>query len=332
VPPWRKAVSPFETPSLRRSLGQIASTLPPYFAILCAMYFSMRISYWITLAMAVPAAAFLVRTFIIFHDCGHGAFFRSRKANRLLGFFTGVLTFTPSYAWSHDHAVHHASAGDLDGRGWGDVWTLTVAEYQALSPGGRLWYRVYRNPFFLLSVGPAYTFFVRHRGWRRGDNRRQRMSTLRTNAALVAIAAATVFWLGAKAYVLIQVPVMLLAGTAGVWLFYLQRQFEDTYWERNENWRYATAALRGSSYFKLPTVLRWFSGSIGFHHIHHLSPRIPNYNLKKCHDANPAFHDVPTITLRSSLKALAFRLWDEEAGRLVGFKECGQAPAVPSTR
>ncbi len=316
---WRRVVAKYEAPSLARSLRQIANTIIPYFALLCVMYLTLDVSYWITLGLAIPAAGFLIRNFIIFHDCGHGSFFKSRKANRILGFFAGVMTFLPSYYWSRQHAKHHATAGDLDHRGDGDVWTLTAQEYLALSRWKRIWYRTYRNPFFLFGVVPLYFFLVYYRYWRPGDNRRVRWSTIRTNAALVGIVSAASLTIGLKAYLMIQLPIMIVASSAGVWLFYVQHQFENTYWERHEEWNYVRHALDGSSFYKLPRILQWFSGNIGFHHVHHLSPRIPNYNLQKCHESHPMFQAVKHITLWSSVKSLAYRLWDEEHKKLVGF-------------
>ena len=316
---WRNVVAKYETPSPARSLGQIANSIIPYFALLCVMYLTLDVSYWITLGLAIPAAGFLIRSFIIVHDCGHGSFFKSRKANRILGFFAALLTFLPSYYWSHQHAKHHAAAGDLDRRGDGDVWTLTVQEYLGLPRWKRIWYRIYRNPFFLFSVAPLYLFFVHYRYWRSGDNRRARWSAMRTNLALAGIVVAASLTIGIKAYLMIQLPVMMVAGSAGVWLFYVQHQFENTYWERHGEWSYVRHALEGSSFYRLPRILQWFSGNIGFHHVHHLSPRIPNYYLQKCHESHPMFQAVKPVTLLASLKALGYRLWDEERKTLVGF-------------
>jgi omega-6 fatty acid desaturase (delta-12 desaturase) len=316
---WRNVVAPFEKPSLPRSLWQIANTLIPYFALLCLMYFMLDVSYWITLGLAFPAAGFLVRSFIIFHDCGHRSFFNSRKANRILGFFTALLVFTPSYYWSHQHARHHATSGNLDRRGVGDMWTLTISEYLSLSRWKRLIYRVYRNPFFLFIIAPLYLFFIQYRYWGPGDNAHARWSAMRTNLALAAIVTAASLTIGIKAYLIIQIPVVILAISFGVWLFYVQHQFEDTYWERHDQWSYVRQALEGSSFYKLPRVLQWFSGNIGFHHIHHLSPRIPNYKLQECHESHPMFQKVKPITLWSSFKSLGYRLWDEERRKLVGF-------------
>jgi omega-6 fatty acid desaturase (delta-12 desaturase) len=287
------------------------------------MYISLDFSYWITLALAFPAAGFLIRIFIIFHDCGHGSFFKSATANRMVGFVGGVLAFTPSYHWTHSHAKHHATAGDLDHRGSGDVWTLTVQEYLALSRWGRIKYRTYRNPLVLFGFAPAFSFFIYNRFFTSKDGRRARWSTVKTNLALAVIVIATSLTIGIKAYLMIQLPVMTLAATIGMWLFYVQHQFEGTYWERHEKWSYLRQALEGSSFYKLPRILQWFSGNIGFHHVHHLSPRIPNYNLQKCHEANSIFKTVRHITLAASLKSLTYRLWDEERKTLVGFNYVG---------
>lgn len=316
---WRAAVARFEKPSLRRSTRQLINTLVPYAALLVAMYFAMGISYWITLALAIPAAGFLVRSFIICHDCGHGSFFRSRQANRIVGFFTGLLAFVPSYYWSHQHARHHATSGNLDQRGVGDIWTMTVQEYLASPLRTRLWYRLYRNPFFLFGLAPLWVFFIRYRFWYKNDNVRGRWSTIHTNLAIIAIITACHFTIGIGAYLMIQVPILVISFVVGVWLFYVQHQFEETYWEYQDDWSYVRQALEGSSFYKLPRVLQWFTGNIGFHHIHHLSPRIPNYYLEACHESHAMFRQVPQITLWTSLKTLKYRLWDEERRRLVGF-------------
>jgi acyl-lipid omega-6 desaturase (Delta-12 desaturase) len=316
---WRQYVRPFEIPSHKRSLGQLANSILPYLAILVAMYFSLRISYWLTLALAFPAAGFMTRIFIIFHDCGHGSFFRSARANRIVGFITGVMVFTASESWHRRHASHHASSGDLDRRGVGDVWTLTVQEYKALPRWRRLMYRLYRHPVVLLGIGPSYTFFIEHRLWDRHEPASGRWSTMRTNLALAAIALVCCLTIGWKAYLMIQVPVMVLAGTFGVWLFYVQHQFDGAHWERHEEWTWTRQALEGSSFYKLPPVLQWFSGNIGFHHVHHLSSRIPNYYLPRCHRSVELFRAVKPLTLRAALRSLNFRLWDEEQHKLVGF-------------
>ena len=284
------------------------------------MYFSLQVSWWLTLPLAVLAAGFLVRAFIIFHDCGHGSFFPSRRANDILGFITGVLTFTPYRHWRWEHSLHHATSGDLDRRGVGDVWTLTVQEYLEASRWKRFAYRLARNPVILFGAAPIVLFVILQRFPSAKAPPREQRSVVWTNLAMLAVAAVMSWAFGLKAYLLLQLLIVMLAGTAGLWLFYVQHQFEGVYWQRNEEWDYATAALQGSSFYKLPRVLQWFSGNIGFHHIHHLSPRIPNYHLEKCHKAEPLFQTVKPVTLFGSLKSLTFRLWDEQRQRLVGYR------------
>ena len=325
TPAWKQAVAEHRKPVLRSSVWQIVNSLIPYLALWGLMIWTLQISYWITLPLAVVAAGFLVRIFIIFHDCGHGSFFTSRRANRLMEFVAGVLTFTPYRQWRHKHALHHATSGDLDGRGPGEIWTLTVREYLEASRWKRFAYRLARNPFVLFVVGPSYVFLVQQRFPSRAVGKRERMGVHWTNGAILAVAVLMSLTIGIKAYVLIQLPVMILAATAGVWLFYVQHQFEGVQWKRRPEWNFAEAALHGSSYYKLPKFLQWFSGNIGFHHIHHLSPAIPNYNLEKCHKENPMFQQVKSVTLWSSMKSFSFRLWDEQRQKLVGY---GQLRAV----
>ena len=317
---WRDLVAPFERPSLSRSLGQIANSLLPYLGLWVLMVLSLKVSYWITLALALPAAGFLMRSFIIVHDCGHGSFFRSRRANRITGFWLALLTFIPARRWSQEHARHHAAAGDLDNRGSGDIWTLTTTEYAALPRHKRLAYRLYRNPFVLLLLGPIWTFIVQYRYWGPGEDRPSRNSTLLTNLALAGIVTVLALTIGIKAYLLVQLPVIFFAGIMGIWLFYVQHQFEGVYWDRKPGWSYLRGAIEGSSFYKLPRWLQWFSGNIGFHHVHHLSPRIPNYYLQKCHESAALFREVRPLTFGASLKTLGYRLWDEQRGRLVSFR------------
>jgi omega-6 fatty acid desaturase (delta-12 desaturase) len=283
------------------------------------MYRSLAVSYWITLPLAILAGGFLVRVFIIFHDCGHGSYFKFRRANDIVGFIAGMLTFTPYYHWRWEHAIHHASAGHLDKRGTGDVWTMTVQEYLESSRWKRFSYRLARNPVVLFVIGPLFLFIVRQRFPSVEANTRERESVHWMNLAVLGMAAAPSWIFGIKAYVVIQLTVMMVAGGLGVWMFYVQHQFEGVYWERGEDWDYTAAALQGSSFYKLPKILQWFSGNIGFHHIHHLSPRIPNYHLEKCHKAEPLFQTVKPITLFSSFRSFTFRLWDEQRRKLVGY-------------
>jgi len=316
---WQQVVAKYDNPDLRRSVWQVLNSFVPYFVLWYVMYRSLAVSYWITLVLSVLAAGFLVRIFIIFHDCGHGAFFKSQKASDVMGFIAGVLTFTPYYRWRHEHAMHHAAAGDLDRRGAGDIWTLTVKEYLGLSPRKRLAYRIYRNPLVMFGIGSLFLFLIYYRFPRRGVGKRERHSVYWTNLAIFVILTLISVTIGIKAFVLIQLPVMVIASTAGVWLFYVHHQFEGVYWEHHDKWDYVTAALQGSSFYKLPKVLQWVTGNIGFHHVHHLAPRIPNYYLERCHAEDPIFQEVKPITLLASLKLLTLRLWDEDRRQLVGF-------------
>lgn len=321
LPPafWRERLAPYANPCLRRGLLDLATSVVPYLALTAAMYLLIDTSILLVLVLAVPAAGFALRTFIVFHDCAHGSFFANRRANRCVGVVCALLVYQPFHSWRHEHAVHHATAGDLDNRGMGDVDTLTVAEYRALSRPRRLGYRLMRNPFVLLVLGPLWALFLEPRlvpAWAR---QRFWRKIVATDVAIAAIIGALGVLFGWVAVLLIQVPAAMLAGAAGVWLFYVQHQFEGVYWQRNDNWSYAESALRGSSHLKLPKILQFFTGNIGLHHVHHLSPRIPNYNLQRAHDENPVFHDVPTLTLWDGIRALRLKLYDEECGRLVGF-------------
>jgi omega-6 fatty acid desaturase (delta-12 desaturase) len=317
--PWKEAVARYQRPAAWRGIWQLVNTLVPYAALWYLMYRSLEISAWLTVPLVVLAGGFLVRVFIIFHDCAHGSFFRSPRANEWLGCLTGVLCFTPYYRWRREHSIHHASAGDLDRRGTGDVWTMTVQEYLEASRWKRRAYRLARNPLILFVVAPLVLFLVLERLPRSKDGPRERLSVYGTNAALALMLTGLSCLLGWKACLLLQLGAVMVAGSAGIWLFYVQHQFEGVYWERGQEWDYEMAALQGSSYYKLPRVFQWFSGNIGFHHIHHLSPRIPNYHLEKCHHSEPLFQSVKPVTLISSLKALGFRLWDERRRRMVGY-------------
>jgi omega-6 fatty acid desaturase (delta-12 desaturase) len=316
---WRERLAPYAQASVRRGLLDIATSVVPYLVLTAAMYALINVSRLLVLALAIPAAGFLLRTFIVFHDCAHGSFFADRRANRYVGIACALLVYQPFHSWRHEHAVHHATAGDLDSRGMGDVDTLTVAEYRELSPLGRLGYRLMRNPVVLLVFGPLWALLLEPRlvpGWAR---RRFGRKILATDAAIVALIAPLVLLFGAGPVLLVQLPDAMLAGAAGVWLFYVQHQFEGVYWQRKGDWSYAASALRGSSHLKLPKILQFFTGNIGLHHVHHMSPRIPNYNLQRAHDENPVFHDVPTLSLWDGIRALRLKLYDEERGQLVGF-------------
>jgi omega-6 fatty acid desaturase (delta-12 desaturase) len=316
---WRELLAPYAEPHVGRAALDLATSVVPYLALIAAMYALLPVSYILVLALSLPAAGFMLRTFIVFHDCTHGSFLPNRRLNTWVGVVCSVLVFSPFHSWRYEHAVHHATAGDLDQRGMGDVDTITVAEYLGMSWPRRLEYRILRNPFVLLTLGPLWALMLEPRlvpAWARKRFWRQIVAT---DIALVALIGALVVLFGWKAVLLVQLPGAMLAGAAGVWLFYVQHQFEDVYWERHDSWSFQSSALQGSSHLKLPKVLQFFTGNIGLHHIHHLHPRIPNYNLQRAHDENPVFHNVPTLTLWGGIRALRLKLYDERRGRLVTF-------------
>lgn len=316
---WRPLVAPYQQPRPRRAILQLVTTLLPLAAIFIAIYRLLAFSAWWSLALALPAAALLVRTFVLMHDCAHGSFFTSRRANRIVGAVTGLLTLIPFEYWRHEHGLHHASAGDLGRRGHGDVETLTVREYLSRSRWGRLKYRLVRHPLVFLGLGPLY-FVLDKRLPPRGPGagRRQIASVWLTNAAIVIAGSALLALFGPRV-LLTYLPAYYIAIVAGIWLFFVQHQFDGTYWQDHEEWDYAEAAIAGSSFVRLPSYLQWVTGSIGFHHVHHLGPRIPNYNLQRCHEENRVFHRATVITLRQSVAALRLALWDEDAQRLIRF-------------
>jgi acyl-lipid omega-6 desaturase (Delta-12 desaturase) len=327
---WQETLAPYARAHLGRSLLDVGTSVVPYLALWVLMYLALDVSYLLVLALAIPAAGFLVRTFIVFHDCTHGSFLPTKRANAWLGVVTGLLVFAPFLSWRHNHAVHHATAGDLDRRGVGDVLTLTVAEYRSSSWRGRLGYRLYRNPLVMFGIGPIYGLILQPRLVPRSARPRIRRSVIATNVALAVVVGALCWLVGWREYLLVQAPATLLAGATGVWLFYVQHQFEDTYWQNAGDWSYADAALRGSSYLRLPKPLQFFTGNIGLHHVHHLSTRIPNYNLQRAHDRNPIFHQVPTLSLWDGLRAVRLKLWDEDGGRLLTFAQARRASRSPS--
>jgi omega-6 fatty acid desaturase (delta-12 desaturase) len=317
-------VARFQTASLGRAGWQLVNSFAPYVLLWIAMVYALAVSYWLMLPLAILAAGFLIRIFIIFHDCGHGSFFKSKRANNAVGVVAGLLNLTPYRHWRWQHALHHGTAGDLDRRGSGDIWTLTVQEYLQGTRWKRFAYRLARNPLVLFVVAPLYIFVVHHRLAAPTAPKRERRSVRLTNWALFGIALVMSAVIGLKTLLMIQLTVSALAGAAGLWLFYVQHQFEGAYWARSEDWDYTAAALQGSSFYKLPRILQWFTGNIGFHHIHHLSPRIPNYHLQRCHDADPFFKTIKPVTLFGSLKSLTFRLWDERRNAFVGFRQLDQ--------
>ena len=321
-PELQQATRIYEQPNQLKAVWQLANTFIPYLFLCILMYFSYKAgySYWITLCLAIVAAGLLVRIFIFFHDCAHQSFFASRRANTFLGYTCGILTFTPYEEWRKSHGLHHNTFGDLDRRGKGDVWTLTLEEYRTASKSKRFWYRFFRNPFVLLCLGPAYLFLVSYRYPHKGSKKRQSISVIITNAAIATIILVASFTIGFKAYAMIQFPVIFFAGVIGVWLFYIQHQFEGVYWSRHDQWDPIRASLHGSSYYKLPKVLQWFTGNIGLHHIHHLRSRIPNYNLQRAYDDTKDLLNVEALTIRKSIACLQLKLWDEKGQKLVGFK------------
>jgi omega-6 fatty acid desaturase (delta-12 desaturase) len=318
---WRERLARYAKPDPRRSALDVATSVMPYVALSALMYVTLDVSLLLTLIIAVPAAGCLVRTFIVFHDCAHGSFLPSRRANVWLGTACGLLVYSPFHSWRHEHAVHHATSGDLDRRGRGDVETLTVAEYARLSPTRRLAYRLFRNPLVMLGAGPIWALLLQPRLVPRWARARYGRNIIATDVALAALVGGLCAAFGWRAVVLVQLPTAMLAGAAGIWLFYVQHQFEGVYWQRREEWNYAQASLRGSSHLQLPKVLQFFTGNIGLHHVHHLNARIPNYNLQRAHDENEIFDGVPELTLWDGIRAFGLKLYDEETGRLVSFAE-----------
>lgn len=318
---WLEIISKYNFPDHSKSWWQLANSVLPYIGLWVIMYYSLSVSYWLTILLSVFAAGFLVRIFILFHDCGHQSFFRHAWLNRLVGIPLGLLVFTPYHRWHSDHKRHHDTVGNLDNRGVGDVKTLTVDEYNQRSKWAKFGYRFYRHPLFLIAVAPLLLFVIQYRLPKKPMNLQRHIQLHLTNLTLFAVILGVIWLIGFKAYLMIQLPVIYFASVAGVWLFYVQHQYEDVVWERSENWDRNRISLEGSSFYKLPSVLQWFTGNIGFHHIHHLSPRIPNYKLPLCHYENPVFQQIKPVTLLGSLKSINLRLWDEDSKRLISFKQ-----------
>jgi acyl-lipid omega-6 desaturase (Delta-12 desaturase) len=327
---WTQSLAQYRAPSSARSTIELVMTAGPLVLLWLLMWASLDRGYWICLLLAVPAAGFLVRLFMIQHDCGHGAFFQHRLTNDWVGRVIGVLTLTPYDFWRRTHAVHHATSGNLDRRGTGDIDTLTVHEYFALSRWRRLGYRIYRHPIIMFGFGPAFLFIVQHRlpvglmraGWQPW------LSTMATNVAIAAVVATMIWLVGVVPTLLVHLPIMLLAASVGVWLFYVQHQFEDTEWARDGVWNLQEAALHGSSYYDLPSVLRWFTANIGVHHVHHLCSRIPYYRLPLVLRDYPELGVTGRLTLVQSFRCVRLVLWDEALQRLVSFHEVRQRYAL----
>jgi acyl-lipid omega-6 desaturase (Delta-12 desaturase) len=330
---WRERLAPYAQPRLSRSIFDVATSAVPYVIVTGAMYALYgQVSYWIVLALGVLAAGFLLRTFIVFHDCGHGSFLPNRRANKWVGITCAILTYQAYHPWRYEHAVHHATAGDLDKRGVGDVETMTASEYRKMSWLGRLGYRLMRNPAVMLIIGPLWSLLFEPRLMPAWARRRFGLQIMATNLVLVLMLGGLVVAFGWQTVLLVMLPTAMIAGGAGVFMFYVQHQFEGVYWQRHEDWSYADSALKGSSYLKLPKLLQFFTGNIGLHHVHHLHPRIPNYNLQRAHDDNPVFHDVPTLGVWSGLKTFRLKLYDEDLGRMVTFAGARRSYALHSRR
>ncbi|MBB6634496.1 fatty acid desaturase [Cohnella thailandensis] len=317
----KKDVTPFENIDPKKSVKQLFTSFVPLVLLWYGSYLSLSVSYVLSLALGAIAAGFVIRTFIIFHDCCHQSFFKNRKANKIIGTIAGAITLTPYEQWKYSHSVHHATSSNLDKRGIGDIWILTVEEYNAASFRKKLQYRIYRNPLVMFGLGPVYVFLLLYRFNRRGAKRKERINTHVTNLLIAALYALLIWLVGWQAFLLVQVPIFWLSGAMGIWLFYVQHQFEESYFEKEDEWSYVQAAVEGSSYYKLPKLLQWLTGNIGFHHVHHLSPKVPNYRLEEAHNATPPLQRATTITLRTSLESLRFKLWDERNRRFVRFKD-----------
>ena len=317
----RKDVAPFAKSEKRKSIMQMANTLIPLLAAWALGFYLLQYSPWLTVVCSVVAAGFVVRTFIIFHDCTHGSFFKNKKANDYVGFVTGVLTSFPYEKWKREHTIHHATSSNLDKRGIGDIDMLTVDEYMEKSKLGRLGYRLYRNPIVMFGLGPIYMVLVLNRVNRSDAKRKERINTHLTTVTIAAILGSLVWLTSWQAVLLVYGVTLFIAGSLGIWLFYIQHTYEDSYFEYNEDWDYVKAAVEGSSYYKLPKLLQWITGNIGFHHVHHLSPRVPNYHLEAAHEAVPPLQRATTITLSTSLESIRYKLYDPENKKFVTFKE-----------
>lgn len=324
---WRTLVTPYQEPDTRQAVWQLINSFGGLGLCWGLMYLSLSVGYWLTLLLAAPAAGFLVRVFIIQHDCGHGSFLKTRRRNDTIGIICSIFTLIPYKFWRKSHAVHHAHHAELEERGIGDIWTLTVDEFKQARWWKRATYRVFRHPLFLFGLAPTVNFVLIARfplGGQTSGHNRERASVWWTNLAIAGWVAAASALVGLGSVLLISLPIIAIAGSVGTWLFYVQHQFECTYWEHTPQWDYTLAALHGSSYYQLPQLLQWFTGSIGFHHIHHLSPRIPNYHLQKCHEQNPSLQRVVHLTLKSSLQTAWLTLWHEKERRLISFQEALQ--------
>ncbi|QIH74910.1 fatty acid desaturase [Macrococcoides canis] len=317
----RKMVKPYERSALQISLLQVLNTLVPYLALVAISMATFQISPWISVAVSIIAAFFLVRTFIIFHDCCHGSFFKNKKWNDTMGNFTGFLTMFPYQQWRREHNIHHATSGNLDKKGIGDIWMMTIEEYEAAGKWTKLGYRLYRNPFVMFVIGPLYLLFITNRLNSKGAKPKERMNTYLHNIAILVVYGAIIWYFGFAFFAAVFFPIMFVGAMLGIWMFYIQHTFEESYFEENSEWDYVKAAVEGSSYYKLPKLLQWLTGNIGFHHVHHLSPRIPNYYLETAHKEVKPLQYATTITLKDSLETIKYKLYDEKKKVFITFKD-----------
>ena len=322
---WHKIIANYNSPNWKKSWLQIINSVLPYFLIWALIGFFGHLSPLVPLILGIIAAGFMSRSFIIFHDCAHGSFFKSAKMNKIVGSMLCTITFTPFYKWRKEHIYHHSSVGNLDERGVGDIDTLTVEEYKKLTPFKKFTYRVYRHPVFLFFIASFILFAIKNRFGGGSMKPKERLKVIQANLAIIGVAGILIYFVGWQNYLIAQLTILYISSSAGIWLFYVQHQYEDVIWTRKEDWDHTKLSLYGSSFFKLPRLFQWFSGNIGFHHIHHLSPKIPNYNLEKCHYENEVFQEIKPLTFLSSFKTWKLRLWDEEKQMLVGFSALKEA-------
>ena len=316
----KKSAAPYTKADNKKSIFQLINTLVPLVVFWSLSYISLEISILLTLFFAVMASGFIVRTFIIFHDCTHGSFFHHKKWNDPIGTITGIMTLFPYEKWKREHSIHHATSSNLDKRGVGDIWVMTVDEYVEASKWMRLKYRLYRNPLIMFGLGPLYLVLVTNRLNVKNAKRKERLNTHFTNVMIVLIYGTMIYFMGITAFLLVQGVMMYVAGVLGIWLFYIQHTFEDSYFEEESDWDYVKAAVEGSSYYKLPRLLQWLTGNIGFHHVHHLAPRVPNYHLEDAHESTPPLQHATTITIKTSLRSLKYKLYDPNQKNFVTYK------------
>lgn len=314
-------INHYKQPVLKKSVWQLVNSIVPYIILWVAMVLVSQVSFWLVIPLAILASGFVIRMFIIFHDCGHGSFFKSKFVNEIVGSIMGILTLTPYHHWHNQHRIHHGTSGNLDKRGTGDVWTMTTEEYRNAAPKKKLYYNIYRNPVVMFLIAAPIIFLIVNRFTRKNFNKTEKYSVYITNIGIGAIAAGISAFAGISTYLFIQILTMYFAAVAGVYLFYVQHQFPDVHWYDDDEWDYVTVSIAGSSYFKLPRILQWFSGNIGFHHIHHLSAGIPNYNLESCYKNNPEFQTVSAVTFWKSFSTLKLKLWDEKQQKLLTYAQ-----------